>query len=75
MVRRVCNALPKSQLDRQFGSLPRAQRLLVLVLTAVVVFTVPPRLVEASNVPGVTVALGFCTLVALITGLAWYNDR
>jgi len=74
-LRRLCNALPKSKLDEQLASLPALQRLLVFTVTALVVLTVPPLLVDEAARPAVTVTIGFVTLVALTGLLARYNHR
>jgi len=73
--RRLCNALPKTKLDRQFESLSLRQKAGVVLVTGVVVVTVPRLVAEPETVPTVAVPLAFGTMWALVGLLAWYNRR
>lgn len=74
-LRRVCDAVPKSKLDEQLESLSVLQRLLVLVVTGIAVFTVAPLLTDADGMPVVAVALAFGTMWAVAYLIAWYNRK
>jgi len=67
--------LPKSKLDEQLASLPALQWLLIFAVTALVVLTVPPLLVDEAALPAVTVTIGFGTLVALTGLMTRYNHQ
>lgn len=75
-LRRLCTALPKTEFDERFGSLPAGYRALALLVASVVVLTVPQHVVDE---PGVrvlfSVGLGVGTLYAVTGLLVRYHGR
>lgn len=75
-LRRLCAALPKSEFDERFGSLPARYRALALLLASAIVLTVPQHVVDE---PGVRVlfsaGLGVGTLYAVTGLLVRYRER
>lgn len=74
-LKNACNALPKSELDRQYQSLSRRQQLLVLVVSSAVVLTVPRLLADPETITPVAVALALITFSVASNVVARYNER
>jgi hypothetical protein len=70
-VRGLCNALPKTKLDKQFESLSLLQQLLVLVITSAVVLMGSLWVVDAV----VAAVFAFGIMSAVTNLLVRYNQR
>jgi hypothetical protein len=74
-LKNACNALPNSELDRQYQSLSRLQQLLVLAVSSAVVLTVSHLLADPEAIAPLSVPLAFLTFSIVSKVIARYNER
>ncbi len=74
-LRRVCEAVPTTNLDEQLESFSVLQRLVVFVASGLTAFMLASLLTDGGATPAVAVVLAFGTLQAFTDVIAWYNRQ